>query len=786
MDKRQLVVISNNAETFLKIFDKAKENGFKISFCKNVNEVIKLNKNIIIIDTIIGDEEVIRSIKKLKSEFLKVKLGIIICTDKENIENLKKYVEKGADDYILKPFTTGELELRLTNQIKLMRAEKNSKMKDIQFNALLNNTPFMAWFKDKDSNYIKVNNEFMEHSGKTMEEIKGKGDHYVWSGMVGDRCREFDLEVMNKRTQVVFDEIITGKKGIKQFDMYKAPVLDEFNEVIGTIGIARDITDLKNKDAKLQILMDNLPFPVWLTDTEARYVNGNKKFLDYFNLDMDKLIGNFPNEFFEEDTVTSIYMENNEIMKSKKTKKFESTIKVNGEIRYIEIYKTPVLDIGNEVIGITCALIDITEFKEAQKKIKKQAFTDELTKIFNRRALYDYMKGKHDYRKIGMMLIDIDDFKNINDYYGHNFGDKVIIYVANELKKICKDAFICRFGGDEFLVVFKDVKDEEIICKKAKKILEKIHIFKEHDFSVSIGIAMGNEGADINRLLIKVDLAMYKSKELGKNRFMIYTDELEAEKNLTLNIEKDLKYAIVKNEVRVFYQPQYTIDKKLKGFEALFRWQSKKYANVPVIKIIEVMESTNLIIDMGYYIMGQACKFAKKINLNRKEKIIVSINISAIQIMERDFIKKVKSIIDETGVNIKCIGIEITETILVKNIEENIMKIKILKDMGITISLDDFGTGYSSLNYIVNMPLSLIKIDKSFISGMNIKNEYVKLLRLIIASAHSLNLPIVAEGVETEEQLEKLNKMNVDYVQGYLFSKPVEEEKALELLENYK
>ncbi|WP_252230614.1 EAL domain-containing protein [Clostridium sp. ZBS15] len=783
MDKRQLVIISSNAKKFLEVYNKAKNNKFVFSIYESIDEVIKLDENLIIIDTNVGNEEVIRTIKKLKNEFLKVKLGIIICIDKENIESLKEYIKIGADDYILKPFSFEEIDLRISNQIKLMKAETNSKIKDIQFDALLNNTPFMAWFKDKDSNYIKVNNEFMEHSGKTMKQIKGKGDHYVWSGMVGDRCRQFDLEVMNKRTQVVFDEIIPGEKGFKQFNMYKAPVLNEFDEVIGTIGIARDVTDLKNKDAKLQILMNNLSFPVWLTDTKARYVNGNNKFSDYFNVNMDELIGKVPHEFFGEDVVENIHDENNEVMESKETRRFESDIKIKGEIRNVEIYKTPVFDIGNKVIGITSALIDITEIKEAQRKIKKQAFTDALTQISNRTALYDYMKDENDYSKIGMMLIDIDNFKDINDYYGHNFGDKVIVHVANELKEICNDAFICRFGGDEFLIVFKDVENEDVISNQAEKILEKIRLYKEHDFSVSIGIAMGDNISDINRLLVKVDLAMYKSKELGKNRFMTYTKELEAEKNLTLNIEKDLKYAIAKNEVKVFYQPQYTIDRKLKGFEALFRWQSKKYAGVPVIKIIEVMESTNLIIDMGYYIMREACKFAKKINVNRKAKIVVSINISAIQIMEKDFIKKVKSIINKTGVSINCIGIEITETILVKNIEENIMKIKELKDMGIIISLDDFGTGYSSLNYIVNMPLSLIKIDKSFISGMNVKKEYIKLLRLIIASAHSLNLPIVAEGVETEEQLEKLNKMNVDYVQGFLFSKPVEEEKAFKLLE---
>ncbi|MBU3088079.1 EAL domain-containing protein [Clostridium gasigenes] len=785
MNKKQISIISNDTKSFFKIANEFNNKDYKLMICENINNVINTDLDLLLIDTNIGYEESIYAIKKIRNNFLEGQVGIILCIDKTNIENLKEYIEVGADDYLLNPFTTEELYIRVINQIRLMNAEKKSKMKDIQFNALLNNTPYMAWFKDKDSNYIKVNNDFMEHSGKTMEQIKGRGDHYVWDGNVGDRCREYDLEVMSKRKQVVFDEVIIGKKGYRQFNIHKAPVIDGADEVIGTIGVARDITELKNKDAKLQMLMDNLPFPVWLSDTNGVYLNGNKQFTQYFDINIDELIGQTPKRIFLESYVKEIYKKNEEVIKRREPMKFEDTVKTHKGIRNVEIYKTPVFDIGNEVIGITSALVDVTEIREAEKEIKKQALTDALTQISNRRALYNYMEKETNYSKIGMMFVDIDNFKDINDCYGHHFGDEVIISVSNRLREICKDTFLCRLGGDEFLVVFKNIENVNIICDKAKEILGKAYLQKNnknYDFSLSIGIAMGDCIFDVDRLLMKVDIAMYKAKELGKNKFMIYTKELEDERNLKLSIEKDLGNAIEKNEVKLFYQPQYTVDKKLKGFEALFRWQNDKYKNVPVIKIIEIMENSNLIIDMGYYIMREACKFAEKINENAKEKIIVSVNISPVQIMDKDFMSTIKSIFKETGVCIDCIGVEITETVLLKNIEENIEKIKELKDMGIIISLDDFGTGYSSFNYIVRLPLSIIKIDRSFINGMDLQDEYTKILRLIIESAHSLNLPIVAEGVETEEQLEKLKHMNVDYIQGYLFSKPLEEEDALKLL----
>lgn len=783
MYRRQIVMISTGTENFFNISDEFINDQYKLIIFKSIDEISNIDIDLLLVDTSIGYEKSIDIIKNTKEKNSKFQTGIIICIDKEKIASLKEYIDIGVDDYLLMPFTYEEFFIRINNQIKLIEAKKNSRIKDIQFNALLNNTPYMAWFKDKDSNYIKVNNEFIEHSGKTMDQIYGRGDHYVWDGHIGERCREYDLEVMNKRKQVVFDEVIIGKKGYKQFNIYKAPVLDQLDEVIGTIGIARDITELKNKDARLQMLMDNLPFPVWLSDVDGRYINGNKKFLKYFNITLDELIGKTFEYFHPKHNAEDIYKKNEEVIIKREPIKVAKTIKTQEGIREVEIYKTPVFDIGNAVIGITSALIDVTDIKKAEKKIKKQALTDDLTKLSNRRALYEYMqKGLSKY---GMMIIDIDNFKDINDYYGHNFGDEVILYLTNKLKEICNDSFICRLGGDEFLVVFKNIEDEKIICDKAKKLLEEAYVEKNNKrcvFSLSIGIVMGDNSIDIDRLLIKLDIAMYKAKELGKNRFVIYTKELEDERNLRLSIEKDLVHAIEKNEVKLFYQPQYTIDKRLKGFEALFRWQNDKYRNVPVIKIIEVLESSNLIIDIGYYLMREACKFAKKLNEYLHDKIVVSVNISAIQIMDKDFIGNIRSIINETGVSVECIGIEITETVLLKNIDENIDKIKELKDMGITISLDDFGSGYSSLNYIVMLPLSIIKIDKSFIWGMDVKEEYVKLLKLIVDSAHSLSLPIVAEGVETERQLDILKEMKVDYIQGYLFSKPLAEGDALKLV----
>ncbi|WP_297487850.1 EAL domain-containing protein, partial [uncultured Cetobacterium sp.] len=278
------------------------------------------------------------------------------------------------------------------------------------------------------------------------------------------------------------------------------------------------------------------------------------------------------------------------------------------------------------------------------------------------------------------------------------------------------------------------------------------------------------------------DLALYKAKEQGKNQYVFYNKALDKQRCFDEEIENDLKNALEKKELTLHYQAQYNTQGQLFGFESLLRWNNEKYKKIPIINIISIIEKTTLIDDIGDFILEEAFSFSKKINIFRENKIVISVNISALQIMKSNFVKNIKKILNKIDVDPKIVGIEITETVLLKNIEENLLKIKELKDIGITISLDDFGTGYSSFCYLVKLPLTNIKLDKNFIWGMKDSDEYKTLVKLCVDTAHALNLKIVAEGVETTEELDILKKMNVDFIQGYLFSKPIPENKVIELL----
>lgn len=437
-------------------------------------------------------------------------------------------------------------------------------------------------------------------------------------------------------------------------------------------------------------------------------------------------------------------------------------------------------------------LKELKEIEDVDDNIIKFLCTDYQTGLLNRMALYEYINYRFKGNFVKSMIIDIDNFKYINDTYGYLIGDKILKKVSDKLKQVCVNDLVFRFGGDEFIVISNYAMSKNVIEDKAKTILAEINSItheemKNEKINVSIGISLCKcNGKCCNKghckLISKSNIALYEAKKSGKNKYIIYTKGLENKRVLNHDIERGLNEAIKNDEIMLYYQPQYTSENKLYGFEALFRWKNKNYAHIPVIDIIKIMEKSNLILSIGKEIMRKACLFAKKINENRQKKLIVSFNVSSVQIMDDKFTDDIKRIIEETKVDATYIGIEITETVLIDNIEENIQKIKVVKELGIKISLDDFGTGYSSFNYLVKLPLSVVKIDRSFVVGMEESDEYKKLIKLLIDASRSLKLEIVAEGVEKEIQRTILNEMGVNYIQGYLLSKPLEENKALEVI----
>ncbi len=449
-------------------------------------------------------------------------------------------------------------------------------------------------------------------------------------------------------------------------------------------------------------------------------------------------------------------------------------------------------ELGN-VIKIAGSVTDIDETRRIQNKIRYLAYNDSLTALPNRIIFMEKLEDaitKNKEKKCAVIFVDVDDFKLINDILGHDYGDEVLKNIAFILKNsLPKNGMIARTNGDEFLILLNDVKDSNEISSLCDKILNNFKspfTIKGNRVytSVSMGIAMFPEDAETSKELLRnSDTAMYKAKNNGKNTYNFFNKEMTETIIRKAAIEKYIREAISKEELQVYYQPQ--IDAKshrIRGFEALIRWKSVQLGWVPPNEFIPIIEENGMIIDIGRWIIEEVCKQNKKWKEKGYKYETIAINISPIQLHHHSFMEELEQCMASHKIDAKDIEIEITENILMNIYDRNIEVLKRLRDMRFNIALDDFGTGYSSLSYLRVMPITKLKIDKSFIDYIETDNNNRDITEGIIELSHKMGMQVVAEGVENENQLGILKDMNCDSIQGYYFSKPLPKEQAEKLL----
>ncbi len=469
----------------------------------------------------------------------------------------------------------------------------------------------------------------------------------------------------------------------------------------------------------------------------------------------------------------------------------------DGSIKWILNRGKLLLNSKDKAIKMAGSITDITERKINEKQIKEMAYFDDITKLPNRNYFMkkltkiletNYIDGKN----TALIFLDLDEFKEINDTSGHDKGDSVLKEIAAKLKATLPlSSIVGRFGGDEFLVLipeYGDIEDLESICNRLVQMFKKSFILdgSTNYVTASMGIAiapMDGEEADI--LLKNADTAMYRAKEHGKNQYCFFNYAMRKELMKRVSIENNLRRALENHELKIYYQPQVNLTNgKIEGMEALIRWSNKELGFVSPSEFIPIAEKTGLIVPIGTWVLETVCK-QNKIWLNKGFKYnSIGVNVSCIQFVREDFIDIVKDILFEEELESNYLDIEITESLLIDSTEDNINKLRELKSIGVKISLDDFGTGYSSLNYLRKLPINVLKIDKSFVQEICDKAEQRLIIEVIINLSHSLGYKVVAEGVETKEQLELLKTMKCDIGQGYYFSKPINVEEMEQLLEN--
>jgi len=472
----------------------------------------------------------------------------------------------------------------------------------------------------------------------------------------------------------------------------------------------------------------------------------------------------------------------------------------NEAYRYFVEKCIVVRDAKGKIERIAGSHTDITEKKLQEIKIKKLAYHDILTGLPNRSYLNKKLKtALHNCKKKSssgaIIFIGLDNFSLINEFFGHITGDKVLIYLSNKLKKSFgnfNNVFVSKFSGDEYVILIEELNLDIYARDYIKKILE---VFEEKvvidNNELYINISMGivifpKDGLTVEQLLKNADTALHNAKELGKNCYKYFNNSMSDSIGNKILLQSSIRKAIENDEFVLYYQPQVDIlTGSLCGYEALIRWVSPKHGFVRPDKFIKLAEENGTIVDLGRWGLKQACEFCNKINISGGNKYIISVNISPIELMQYEFVDKVKEIINSSGISPNLIEIEITESSLMESFDINIEKLNLLKEFGLSIAIDDFGTGYSSLKYLNLLPIDTLKIDKSFVDDIANNNADKNFVDIIIVLAHRMGLKVVAEGVETEIQKEVLRAQGCDIVQGYIFSKPMPEVNAIEYKLNF-
>lgn len=459
-----------------------------------------------------------------------------------------------------------------------------------------------------------------------------------------------------------------------------------------------------------------------------------------------------------------------------------------GEYRWIQARGKAVWDSEGKPLRIAGSHVDVTEQKRLMKEMYEMAYYDELTQLPNRTFFYDHLKkilASHQRRnqQFGILTLDLDDFRRINDTRGHPVGDRILMEVAERIQgQMKQNEFVARSGGDEFYILKSKLESSEELQHFAEGILGIFEApFKMEEFeffiSASAGIAIyPDHGTDRDTLLQHVDVALSEAKTSGKNKFWVFDQTIRDRVTNWMEQEKDLRYAVHREEFVLFYQPVINVkDESIVGVEALIRWNHPHKGLLSPVFFMELAEETDLIHPIGEWVLETVCKTCRSWKDEGLPPLTISMNLSPIQFRRADLAEWIGDIMNQYDVDPCQLIVEITETVAMDNLPHTQDLLKRIRDLGVKVALDDFGTGYSSLNYLRYLPLDILKIDKSFIRELGANPKETFIVKQIIDMAHELNLTVTAEGVEELDQLKVLQENRCDHLQGYYYYKPMPE-----------
>ncbi|HEY5154425.1 MAG TPA: EAL domain-containing protein, partial [Acidimicrobiales bacterium] len=663
------------------------------------------------------------------------------------------------------------------------------------FRTVAQSSPIGIYQQDANNECIYVNQQWSEITGLGFEEAKGSG----WRQMMHpEDAAALGLPPEGRTPRGLHRNLefrVVRPDGDVRWVAVRAAALGGPDGVmVGTVGTLEDITDRRESDRERQRLIDIFDATedyVGICDTngDMLYMNGAIKRLVHLEADAP-LTGRHLSELFPPSVTERIRSEIRPIV--------ERAGRWNGELAMARpeggIIPVSAQFLLHQAVEegepyFSAVLHDISTHKAFEQRLAHQATHDPLTGLPNRTLLLDRLEGalarsqRHN-RRVAVLFLDLDHFKVVNDSLGHSLGDRLLVVIAERLTVALRPGdTVARFGGDEFVILCEDLVDDAeaiIIAERIDEALSGPFTIDETEVfvGVSIGIALpdgGDTDAEAETLIRDADAAMYRAKDRGRARWELFDNAMRASAVDRLDIENALRRALERHELRIFYQPIIDLrDGSIDGVEALLRWEHPERGLLPPVDFITVAEETGLIVPIGSWVLDQACRQVQRWQSasTSDRQLRLSVNLSGRQLGHPRLVEDVAAVLADTSINPAHVELEITESVLMDDVDMSAETLSRLHTLGVKLAVDDFGTGYSSLSYLRRFPVDLLKVDRSFVDGLGEDPSDSAIVTAIITLAHALGLSAVAEGVESPLQLAELRRLGCDRAQGYFMARP--------------
>jgi diguanylate cyclase (GGDEF)-like protein/PAS domain S-box-containing protein len=732
---------------------------------------------------------------------------LIVVVGSSEPTNATALIERGADDVC----TRADLDhpetivARAKRQVGLRVADapRSEPAANLDFVRVgIDALPIPIFFKDARGAYLGCNDAFSQALGRDVTEIVGKTVYQTAQADTAERYAELDRQLLESGGYQVFEASHRFSDGVVHEAMVvKAVFRNAAGRVAGFAGALLDITDrikaqqqLQQREQEFRTLVENSPDSIARYDRNCRRVYINPALARTLG-PASKVVGSSPAELTvvvdAEDYIAKIRRALNEGIELS----FQGAVKRPRGDGWTDVRLVPEFDSDGNVTSVLAIARDITEVIEGRDKIRHLAYFDALTGLPNRANLYERIQQLRSdpgdaCGQLGLMLLDLDGFKEVNDALGHAAGDALLADVGRRLISLFPaPATVARLGGDEFAVVLPGGASQGILALRAANILHDLarpFQVSGHELRVTTSIGLArcpDDSTDFEILLKQADAAMYHAKRVGRNNFQFYDREMTERIIERMAIAAALRRACAQNELELYYQPIVALGSgKWVGAEALLRWKHPELGLLMPNKFIGIAEETGLIVEIGRWVMFEACRAAAEWHEGRCEPLRISINLSSRQFIVNDLVAAVREALLSTRCQASWLELEITESLLLEDNEHVRLMLQELSGLGVSIAIDDFGTGYSALGYLTRFPIDTLKIDRSFMRDMDTDPKRPELTKAIIGIAKALRLRLIAEGVESSHQADFLVEKGCELAQGFLYGQPMPRPEFTKLL----